>query len=154
MSMKKSEFPVSSIVHWCLFAVAVSISLPACSAEDRYPAPPMTETEIMLNIADLPLAEPVFFTYRSQGKGINFFAIRFPERVLSFLDACVNCYPRRKGYAYGNGMVTCRACDTSYSIYKLEQGIGGCFPIRFDGLVQNGRYVIKRSVLDRHAVKF
>jgi hypothetical protein len=51
------------------------------------------------------------------------------DRVLSFLDACLSCYPRKLGYKYTDGYVVCRACDTTYSVFKLEKGIGGCYPI-------------------------
>jgi uncharacterized membrane protein len=76
------------------------------------------------------------------------------DRVLSFLDACLTCYPRKLGYASKEGFVVCRACDTTYSVYKLEKGIGGCYPIRIEGSLDKDRYLIMRSTLERHEGKF
>jgi uncharacterized membrane protein len=74
--------------------------------------------------------------------------------VLSFLDACLTCYPRKLGYASKEGFVVCRACDTSYSVFKLEKGIGGCYPIRIEGTREGGLYRITKSTIDRHTGKF
>jgi uncharacterized membrane protein len=114
----------------------------------------MTEKEIVLDISAIPPEIPQFYTYRSRGKDVNFFVIRLQDRVLCFLDACLTCYPRKLGYRYEDGFVTCRACDTRYSIYKLEKGIGGCYPIRFEGRQEHGKYLIARATLDRQAGKF
>lgn len=134
-------------------ALCISV-VAACTSQARYPEPPMNDREILIDAASLPAETPQFYTYRTQGRHMNFFLLRLQNKVLSFLDACITCSPRKLGYHYADGFVTCRACDTSYSIYKLEQGIGGCFPIRIDGSVKNGTYVIARSTLDRHAGKF
>jgi uncharacterized membrane protein len=134
-------------------AVAVG-SILSCGPVRNYPAPQTTAGEIMLNVEDLEPDTPRFYTYRTRGRNVHFFVIAREGSVLSFLDACVNCYPRKQGYRYGYGMVTCRACDTSYPVSDLERGIGGCYPIRFEGKQENGLYVISRAILDRHAAKF
>jgi len=54
----------------------------------------------------------------------------------------------------GDRTVVCRACDTRYSIYKLEKGIGGCYPIRIGGAQEGLSYRIARSTLEGHAGKF
>jgi uncharacterized membrane protein len=136
----------------CLLAAFVLAA--ACSRQPRYPAPPIEGDNIVIQTASLPPEAPQFFTYRARGKEINFFVIRLQGRVLSFLDACLSCYPRKLGYQAKDGVVVCRACDTHYSIYKLETGIGGCFPIKIEGKQVSGGYVIARAALERHAGKF
>jgi uncharacterized membrane protein len=137
-----------------LVAIAAAGSVLSCGPAWNYPAPAMTSDEIVVNTAEFTPEVPRFYTYRTRGRNVNFFVIEIDGRVLSFLDACVNCYPRKQGYRFGNGIVTCRACDTSYSVQNLEHGVGGCVPIRFEGKKENGRYIISRAGLDRHAGKF
>ena len=134
--------------------VGVFASLASCSHQQRYPAPPIEGENIVLQMASLPLEVPQFYSYRTNGKDIDFFVVRMQGRVLSFLDACLTCYPRKLGYESKDGFVVCRACNTAYSVYKLEKGIGGCYPIRIEGNLVRGNYLIPCSTLDRHAGKF
>ncbi len=108
----------------------------------------------MIDIAALRPEVPEFYTYRYRTKNINFFVIAVNKKVFSFLDACVSCYPKRLGYRYDKGYVVCRACDVSYSVYKLDRGIGGCYPIRIEGRSENGKYIILISTLEQQADKF
>jgi uncharacterized membrane protein len=114
----------------------------------------MQGEDVVIQVASLPLEVPQFYSYRAKNKDVNFFVLRMQDHVLSFLDACLTCYPRKLGYEYKDGYVVCRACDTTYSVYKLEKGIGGCFPIRIDGRQEGSAYLIARSTLERHAAKF
>ena len=140
------------LTTWCLLGTVAPLT--ACSSPQRFPNPPMKGENIEIQVASLPLEVPQFYSVRIKGKEVNFFVIRMQDRVLSFLDACLSCYPRKLGYQYADGYVVCRACDTSYSIYKLEKGIGSCYPIRIDGVREGDAYRIARSTLDRHAGKF
>ena len=130
------------------------MSLSACSSQPRYAAPPIEGDAVAIQVATLPIEVPQFFSYSTKGKYVDFFVLRMQDRVLSFLDACLTCYPRKLGYASKDGFVVCRACDTTYSVYKLEKGIGGCFPIRIEGSREGDFFRIARSTLDRHSGKF
>jgi uncharacterized membrane protein len=136
----------------CLLGTAASLA--ACSSEQRFPRPPMSGDDVVIQVTSLPIEVPQFYSYRVKGKDVNFFVIRMQDRVLSFLDACLSCYPRKLGYESKEGYVACRACSTTYSVYKLEKGIGGCYPIRLEGRQEGGSYIIARSTLERHAGKF
>jgi hypothetical protein len=140
------------LATWCLLGACATLA--ACSRQPRYAAPPVEGENVVLQTASLPLEVPQFYSYRVKDKHVDFFVIRMQDRVLSFLDACLTCYPRKLGYEYKDGYVSCRACDTTYSIYKLEKGIGGCFPIRIEGRQEGGSYLIARSTLERNAAKF
>ena len=129
-------------------------SLAACSRQPRYAAPPIEGENVVIHTASLPLEMPQFYSFRTKGKDVNFFVIRMKDVVLSFLDACLTCYPRKLGYESKDGYVVCRACDTTYSVYKLEKGLGGCYPIRIEGTQEGDDYRIARSTLERHAGKF
>ena len=140
------------MLAWCMLGILASTA--ACSRQQKYAEPPVEGESIVISIAMLPLNMPQYFSYRTQGKHVDFFVIRMHDRVRSFLDACITCYAHKLGYRYDEGSVVCRACDTRYSIFKLEQGIGGCYPIKVEGKHVNGTYRIARSALDRHAAKF
>jgi uncharacterized membrane protein len=146
--MRKNIIKKAALLYLLLFV------LPSCSPQPRYPAPPRSGNDVMIDIAALRPEVPEFYTYRHRTKNINFFVIAVDKKVFSFLDACVSCYPKRLGYRYDKGYVVCRACDVSYSVYKLEKGIGGCYPIRIAGRVEKGRYLIPLSTLEGMADKF
>lgn len=98
--------------------------------------------------------KPMFFTFRYHGKDINFFVIKMSDNVLSFLDACMSCYPSKLGYRIDEGHIICRACNVRYSLSDIEKGVGGCFPIRIEGHLQEGEYHIQASELEGMADKF
>jgi len=154
ITMQRHSFSFSNYLMAALCMLGVLGSFASCSQQPRYAAPPIEGDNVVIQIAQLPSEVPQFYSYRSQGKEINFFVIRLQGQVLTFLDACLSCYPRKLGYASKDGSVVCRACNTTYSVYKLEKGLGGCFPIKIEGRQDNGTYVIARAALDRHANKF
>jgi len=152
--MRNAHFPITRCFLRTFFLLGAVASFAACSSQQRFPSPPMKGEDVVIPVASLPPEVPQFYSLRTKGKDVNFFVIRLQDRVLSFLDACLTCYPRKLGYAYKDDYVVCRACDTSYSIYKLDKGIGGCYPIRIEGAQEGTSYHIARSALDRHAGKF
>ena len=42
----------------------------------------------------------------------------------------------------------------SFSIYKLEKGLGGCYPIKINGEVRGTSYHIPLSLIEQNAGKF
>jgi len=152
--MKRPSFIIKKhlVKAWCLLGLMASLA--SCSSQPRYAAPPVEGGNIVIQIAPLSPEVPQFYSYRTQGKDVNFFVIRLQDRVISFLDACLSCYPHKLGYKCTDGFVVCRACNTTYSIYKLEKGIGGCYPIKLEGRTENSRYLIPVAELERMARKF
>ena len=135
-----------------LFTTAVLLA--ACHRQPNYQPPPLTGTDVSISLSSLQHENPQFYTYTVNGTNVNFFIVRLNERIQSFLDACVTCYPKKRGYADRNGYVECRACDMSFSLYKLEKGIGGCYPIKIEGRIENGNYRIPISTLVKAADRF
>jgi uncharacterized membrane protein len=152
--MRNSYFIINRyfLATWCLLSLFASSA--SCSRQQRYAAPPTVGENVVIHTASLPLETPQFYSFHTKGKYVNFFVIRMKDGVLSFLDACLTCYPRKLGYESKDGYVACRACDTTYSVYKLEKGIGGCYPIRIEGTQEGDAYRIERATLERHAGKF
>jgi uncharacterized membrane protein len=132
----------------------VFLSLGACAKQPGYPEPPRIGPDVAVEVKTLTPEVPLFFTYHYHGKKINFFVVKINGRVLSFIDACASCYPARLGYRYDNGFFVCRKCNVRYSVSEIENGVGGCFPIRIEGSLRDGKYLIPVSVLEGLADKF
>jgi len=125
-----------------------------CSRQPVYSPANQEGANVVIEIASLQPEIPLFFTYKYQQKPISFFVIKVKDNVLSFLDACASCYPHKKGYKYGEGYVTCRACSMKFSVLQLEKGLGGCFPIKIEGKIEKGKYVIPIATLEHSIEKF
>jgi uncharacterized membrane protein len=137
------------IFCWCALAVLFS-----CARQPLYPSPQHDGSNVIVDAASLEWEVPRFFTYQYDNKNISFFVIKIDDRVLSFLDACITCYPHKRGYRYEEGVVVCRACNQRFPVYKLEKGIGNCYPIKIAGRMENGKYLIPLSSLEQEAGKF
>ena len=137
-----------------LIFLALGAGTCSCSQQPLYPPPPVEGSYVSVDVAFLKDEVPLFYTYRSGDRNVNFFILSLNGRILSFLDACVTCYPKKRGYRDDHGYVVCRACNISFSIYKLEKGIGGCYPIKIEGRTENGRYLIPVKTLESNADRF
>ncbi len=137
-----------------VLSIVLPTLLSACSRQPAYPSPVIEGRRAVIDTAALKPEVPLFYTYRYQNRNISFFIIKLNDRVLSFFDACVSCYPHKLGYRYEDGVVVCRACSLRFSVYKLEKGIGGCYPIKLEGKLEGGKYLIPLSALEAEAGKF
>jgi uncharacterized membrane protein len=126
----------------------------ACSRQPAYPPPVISGKDAVVDVSTLKQEVPRFFTYRYQGKRISFFVIKLGDKVVSFLDACASCYPHKRGYRCEDGSMVCRACGLKFPVYKLGKGLGGCYPIRIEGRIENGKYLIPLAALEAEADKF
>ena len=136
------------------FYTSLFLLFTACSRQPVYPPPAVSGRDVVVDISALKHEVPQFFTYRCQGKNVSFFVIQLNDKVASFLDACASCYPHKQGYRCEDGSVVCRACGLKFSVYKLEKGIGGCYPIRIEGRMEKGNYLIPLAALEAEAGKF
>ena len=149
--MNVNTGPNNTIMLWSFL---VLLALFSCSRQPSYPPAPQKGQDIAIEVSSLEADVPKFYTYHFQGKSINYFLLKIDNKVLSFLDACVTCYTHNQGYRYDDGYVTCRACGMRFSVYKLEKGIGGCYPIRIEGRMDRGNYLIPVATLEKMADKF
>lgn len=146
-----------SLDHRSLIVSLVLVLLTAvcsCSQQPLYPPAPLSGSNVSIDISSLQNEVPLFFTYRTTNKNVNFFVLRLNDKVLSFFDACITCYPKKRGYRNEDAGVACRACNMHFSIYKLEKGIGGCYPIKLEGRADKGSYLIPVASLERMSDKF
>jgi hypothetical protein len=126
----------------------------ACTRQQTYTAPTIIGANAVIEISSLKTATPLFFTYRYKGKLINFFVLRLESGVQSYLDACASCYHHQQGYRPEDGVVTCRYCNMKFPIYKLEKGLGSCYPIKLAGKAEQGNYLISLAALEDAANMF
>jgi uncharacterized membrane protein len=138
---------VLSSALFCLLLIS-------CSRQTVYPPAPQSGTDVVIEVAALQPEVPKFYTYFYQGKNISFFLLKVQDKVLAFLDACASCHPHKQGFRYENGCVSCRYCAMQFSVAKLEQGIGGCYPIKLEGRLENGQFRIPVKSLEAAADKF
>jgi len=133
----------------------VVLSLASCAKPPVYPEPERIGSDVVINISSLKPAVPEFFTYRhAKNKNINFFVINIDGKIFSSFDACERCYPKKLGYRFDSGGVVCRACDIRFPLSEVEKGIGSCTPIKLEGAVKDGKYLIPVSNIEAKADKF
>ena len=137
---------------YCCFLLVLFLS--SCSRQPQHPAPPLINQDVVIAISSLKQNIPVFYTYQYRERPISFFVLKINDKVSCFLDACASCYPEKRGYRFDNGSIVCRACDMKFSVYQLEKGLGGCFPIKIEGRVEKGEYHIPVSMLEGSVDKF
>ncbi len=136
------------------FFLSTFLFLLSCSAQPTYQEARRSGADVVVEAKTLERDVPAFFTYRYAGKKINFFVVKVDEKVLSFLDACGRCYPAKLGYRAERGSIVCRECNVRYSVSQIEKGIGSCFPIKIEGSLRDGKYLIPASALEGMADKF
>jgi len=119
-----------------------------------YPPPLISGRDAVFEASQLKPEIPQFYTYQYHNKNISFFVLKLNEKVVSFFDACASCYPHKLGYRCEDGSVVCRACGLKFSVYKLEKGLGGCYPIRIEGRTEKGKYLIPLASLEAEAARF
>ncbi len=134
--------------------ILLAALLIGCTRQPVYPAPAVSGSDAVIDTGTLTPDVPQFFTYQYQGRNISFFVINTDGRVVSFFDACASCYKHRQGYHWEENGVTCRYCGMKFPIYKLEKGLGGCYPIKVEGRVADGKYRIPLASLEAEAGKF
>ncbi len=139
-----------------IFLVLFTAFLLSCSRQPVYPAAEVRGEDAMIAVSRLVPETPLFSTYHHNGRNISFFVLRVDGKLVSFLDACASCYKHKLGYRYDqkDGVVTCRYCGIRFSLYKLEKGLGGCYPIRIEGRLENDAYLIPLKNLQAAADKF
>ena len=138
------------LIPYCILFV---ISF-GCTRQPVYPPPVVVDRDAIIDVSKLKPEIPQFFTYHFQDKNISFFVINLNGRIVSFFDACASCYKHKQGYRCEDGGVTCQYCGMRFPIYKLEKGLGGCYPVRLEGRTIDGKYRIPLASLEAEAGKF
>ena len=112
--------------------------------------------EISIPLSRVGDGEVHFFTYRHDGKNVNFL-IRTDGsgKLQAHLDACFSCYRYRRGYVVEGDDLVCIACRLAYSTEdEVWDFIGACAPISVHSTIEANSLVIKDRLLVRAAKYF
>ena len=123
------------------------LTLFGCSGNSPYAEAPVSGNTVTIDLAALSLDEPVFYSYKHNEREIRFFIVRIDGSPVAFLDACETCYSKNLGYRWEDGRLVCRACNMSFTLKKIEKGIGGCTPVRLSGSLVDGKFTIQLKTL-------
>lgn len=145
MNNNKDQFILKVI-----FASLLLLITGACSREpvSGYPSPPIAGSEVVIEVNQLKPDTPLYFSHKKNGKSIDFFVLLVGEKVRSYFDACVTCYPKKRGYRYDGDTVVCRACNQRFPVSTLEKGMGKCYPINIPGKLEGGIYRIPLAKIE------
>ena len=70
-----------------------------------------------------------YFSYKAQGKTINFFVLQSRDGVIrAAFDACDVCFTKRKGYTQAGDYMICNNCGQRFHSTKINVIKGGCNP--------------------------
>lgn len=141
-------------LYYTWMAASIILLHIACSPKPEYPAPPIQNSDIVIKLRSIPHDRPLFFTHKHENTGIRFFVISISGKAQAFLDACAECYPKKLGYEFRDGVFMCKACGVTYSEKELERGMGSCYPIRLKAYQRGNELRIPLPELVKYADKF
>lgn len=129
--------------------LSLSLVLFSCSERPVYDEAPFDGKNIIIAAEKLVDNRPVFFSFKPEDRQIVFFVLKTDGGIQSYFDACPRCYTKKLGFRTDKDTVVCRACDVSYPINDLKDGIGSCYPIKLAGMAEGSIYIIEKdSVLE------
>ena len=94
-----------------------------------------------------------FFTFKHQGKNVNFFIRTDGEGTIrAHFDACYTCFKYRRGYVHEGNQVVCVVCHIGYDLdIPVWDFIGPCVPITLKCKIQKSDLVLSISAVKRGA---
>ncbi len=138
--------------RFIILFVLIALNL-SCQSSSDFSRAPVEGEFVVIDIDSLKDSKPLFYSINFGRKTVNFFVLKIGDRVESYLDACMKCYPHKKGFRVDGFYLVCRWCNERYPLDELKRGFGSCYPIPLQGSIKGNFYKIKLSVLKR-AVKF
>ena len=92
-----------------------------------------------------------FFTFKHQGKNVNFFVRTDGSgKLQAHFDACYSCFKYKLGYVHEGDQVVCIACRIGYDLADVVWDyIGACAPINLKSRIAGQHMVIKRTWLEK-----
>jgi uncharacterized membrane protein len=131
-----------------LFFLAVAIIFCGCSREHTHEQAPYDGATVQIEVRLLKEGVPVFYSFQDGKESVHFFVLKVKNEIQSYFDACKECYQNKLRFRYEEGKLICNSCNVGYPIYKLKDGLSGCYPIKMEGSLHDGIYEInKESIL-------
>jgi len=104
---------------------------------------------VRIDISGITPGETKFYRYEPDGGGTSVFMVARTRKgdIKAAFDACVTCYPHRKGYRAEEDCVVCAYCDTKFSLDELGTGKGNCIPVELKFVMEGDDVVIRETDL-------
>lgn len=108
--------------------------------------------EIRIPVRDISDGGVHFFTYKTEGKRINFLVRTDVKGILmAYFDACYACYKKKEGYRVEGTELVCNECNLRYNIAdEIWKPVGmGCSPIPFQSNIRDNELVIDLKDIEK-----
>ncbi len=107
--------------------------------------------EIRLSVQELRDGRVHFFTYKKDGKRINFFVRTDGKDNLSaYFDACYTCYKKKKGYREEGSDLVCNECNLRFKLAEEHWDAShGCCPISIKSRIEGGELLISAKDIEK-----
>ncbi len=107
--------------------------------------------EIRLPVKELRDGRVHFFTYKKNGKRINFFVRTDGKDNLSaYFDACYTCYKKKKGYREEGSDLVCNECNLKFKLAEEQWDTShGCCPISLKSRSDGTELVIATKDIEK-----
>ena len=141
----------AALVKMLILGLAVSL-LAGCGRQAPEHAVVVADGNLVnIRLASVNNGGVHFFTYKYDGKNVNFF-IRTDGtgRLQAHFDACYSCFKYKLGYVREGNEVVCIACRIGYNLYDvIWDYVGACAPINLKSRIDGNHLVIRRSWLEK-----
>ncbi len=108
--------------------------------------------EIRIPVRDVSDGGVHFFTYKAEGRRINFLVRTDRTGSLrTHFNACYACYKNKKGYRVEGTELVCNECNLRYNIAdETWKHVGmGCSPIPFQSNIKDNELIINLKDIEK-----
>lgn len=144
----KKRFKIESLIICLLFL------LPACSKLPvEHKVVKAQNGEIRIPLGNINDGGVHFFTYKAEGKRINFLVrTDMTGKLKTHFDAGYACYKKKKGYRVEGTDLVCNGCNMRFNIaeetWKLVEMMD-CRPIPFQSNIKDNELIINLKDIEK-----
>ncbi len=135
-----------------LSLVFLSLIFSGCSKRPlEYQNVTAANGEIKIPVSNVNDGKVHFYTYKKNGKRINFFVRTDGTGKLStYFDACFTCYKFKKGYHEEGASVVCNECQMKFRLAdEYFDNSKGCSPIILYSVIDEKNITIKTDDIEK-----
>jgi len=140
-----------------LLGISLLVLLAGCSKQPPQHRPVSSvDGKVALPLSGIDDGKAHFYTYRHDGKRVNFFVRTDSTGTLSAnFDACFTCYKHKKGYRQEGTHLVCNECRMRFRLADEKwDNSSGCSPILIRSSVMDNALIIQASDMEKGAKLF